>query len=143
MGHSRRGAGHLARLGTGLGAVTRKTVFLTATLLASIPASARPSHDQPIYKDPNAPIEQRVEDLLSRMTLEEKIAQITCIWNRKQEILTSADAFDPVTARQIFPAGIGQVARPSDLRGGGNPYEHPFRNVRETITLVNAIQHYA
>src|SRR5580700_10863117 len=135
MGHSRRGAGHLARLGTGLGAVTRKTVFLTATLLASIPASARTSHDQPIYKDPNAPVEQRVEDLLSRMTLEEKIAQITCIWNRKQEILTPAGDFAAAKAKQAFPAGIGQVARPSDLRGSGSPYVHPFRNVRDTITL--------
>ncbi|EED84431.1 hypothetical protein POSPLDRAFT_46915 [Postia placenta Mad-698-R] len=30
----------------------------------------------PIYKDPNAPIENRVNDLLPRMTLEEKIAQL-------------------------------------------------------------------
>jgi beta-glucosidase len=140
MGHSRRGAGHLARLGTGLSAVTRTTVL---TLLASIPAAARPSHDQPIYKDPNAPVEQRVEDLLSRMTLEEKIAQITCIWNRKQEILTPSGDFDAAKAKQVFPAGIGQVARPSDIRGSGSPYEHPFRNARETVTLVNAIQHYA
>ncbi|MDD5502807.1 MAG: glycoside hydrolase family 3 protein, partial [Candidatus Thermoplasmatota archaeon] len=32
--------------------------------------------DTPIYKDPNAPIEARVEDLLSRMTLEEKMEQM-------------------------------------------------------------------
>ena len=32
-----------------------------------------------IYKDPNAPIEARVKDLLSRMTLQEKIGQITQI----------------------------------------------------------------
>jgi beta-glucosidase len=88
-------------------------------------------------------VEQRVEDLLARMTLEEKIAQITCIWNRKQEFLTSAGEFDAAKAKRVFPAGIGQVARPSDLHGGGDPYDHPFRNVRETITLVNAIQHYA
>lgn len=30
-----------------------------------------------LYKDPNAPIEQRVADLLKRMTLEEKIAQMS------------------------------------------------------------------
>ena len=30
-----------------------------------------------LYKDPSAPVEKRVEDLLSRMTLEEKIYQVT------------------------------------------------------------------
>ncbi|MCX7599024.1 MAG: glycoside hydrolase family 3 C-terminal domain-containing protein [Armatimonadetes bacterium] len=30
----------------------------------------------PLYRDPRAPIEQRVEDLLARMTLEEKVAQL-------------------------------------------------------------------
>jgi hypothetical protein len=30
----------------------------------------------PIYKDPAAPLEKRADDLLSRMTLEEKIAQL-------------------------------------------------------------------
>src|ERR1700744_450405 len=114
-----------------------------AAFIASILFTAAAAAQQPVYKDPNAALEQRVEDLLSRMTLDEKIAQITSIWNRKQEILTPSGDFDPAKAKQIFPAGIGQVARPSDLRGSGNPYEHPFRNVRETITLVNAIQRYA
>lgn len=31
---------------------------------------------KPLYKDPNAPIENRVEDLLRRMTLEEKVLQL-------------------------------------------------------------------
>jgi beta-glucosidase len=129
MRYSRRAAGLAA--------------FFVTTVLTASAASARPHQDQPLYKDPNAPLERRVEDLLSRMTLEEKIAQITCIWNRKQEILTPAGDFDPAKAKQIFPAGIGQVARPSDLRGRGSPFDHPYRNARETVTLVNAIQHYA
>ena len=32
--------------------------------------------EKPLYKDKNAPIEQRVEDLLNRMTLEEKVRQM-------------------------------------------------------------------
>jgi beta-glucosidase len=130
MGHSRCGTAFTA-------------VLVGTTLLSALPVAARPTHDQPIYKDPKAPVEARVDDLLSRMTLEEKIAQITCIWNRKQEILTAAGDFDAAKAKQVFPAGIGQVARPSDIRGSGSPYDHPFRNARETVTLVNAIQHYA
>lgn len=30
----------------------------------------------PLYKDPNAKIEDRVNDLLGRMTIEEKVAQM-------------------------------------------------------------------
>jgi beta-glucosidase len=145
MGYSRCGVGPRARRGA---AALNRTLalLLTATTFSfsSTAALAAARHDTPVYKDPNAPLEQRVEDLLSRMTLEEKIAQITCIWDHKREILTAAGDFDPVKAKQVFPAGIGQVARPSDLRGSGDdPYEHPFRDARQTVALVNAIQHYA
>jgi beta-glucosidase len=123
------------------------TVVLIAAVTATVggitAAAARARKDVPVYKDPQAPLEQRVEDLLGRMTLEEKIAQITCIWNRKQEFLTPAGDFDAAKAHKVFPAGIGQVARPSDLRGSGNPYEQPYRDARQTVALVNAIQHYA
>lgn len=34
---------------------------------------------QPIYKDPAQPVEKRVADLLARMTLEEKLGQMTQI----------------------------------------------------------------
>lgn len=37
---------------------------------------AVPGADLPLYKDPKAPIEKRVDDLVSRMTLEEKAAQL-------------------------------------------------------------------
>lgn len=33
---------------------------------------------QPIYKQAKAPIEQRVQDLIGRMTLEEKAGQLLC-----------------------------------------------------------------
>ena len=130
MGNLRCGLGRPARQRTGLTDRTPATAaslaafLLATTLFSSLPATerpareppagaaARPAHDQPLYKNPNAPVEQRVEDLLARMTLEEKIAQITCIWNRKQEILTPAGDFDAARAKQVFPAGIGQVARP-------------------------------
>ena len=34
----------------------------------------------PIYKDPAQPLAARVDDLLARMTLEEKIAQMHAFW---------------------------------------------------------------
>ena len=48
-----------------------------AVLLAVAGAAAAKSPDAALYKSPAAPIEARVQDLLRRMTLEEKIAQLT------------------------------------------------------------------
>ncbi len=99
---------------------------------------------KPLYKDAKAPVEQRVEDLLSRMTLDEKIAQITAIWNRKAELLDPSGAFDPAKARARYPAGIGHFVRPNDLHGAGapSPDEKPFRDAKQTVALVNAVQRY-
>jgi beta-glucosidase len=117
----------------------RLGTFLALTAL-SLTATGRESL---LYKDPSAPVEQRVEDLLGRMTLDEKISQITTVWVRKQEIFTPGGDFDPARAHEVFPAGIGHMARPSDLRGPGSPFEQPYRDARQTVALVNAIQHYA
>ena len=38
------------------------------------------------YWNASLPVEQRVADLLARMTLEEKIAQIITLWDNKAEI---------------------------------------------------------
>ena len=35
----------------------------------------------PSYRDPNASIEDRVEHLLALMTLDEKLAQLSCLWS--------------------------------------------------------------
>lgn len=46
------------------------SLFLSTCLFLQV------AHAQ-VYKDPNAPVEQRVKDLLSRMTLEEKVGQMS------------------------------------------------------------------
>ncbi|HEY4369713.1 MAG TPA: glycoside hydrolase family 3 N-terminal domain-containing protein [Steroidobacteraceae bacterium] len=117
--------------------------FTTASCLLLVASGAQSAADKPVYKDPAAPVEQRVEDLLARMTLDEKMAQITAVWTTKDKILNSANAFDPARARAAFPAGIGHVTRPNDLRGSGSPLEKPFRDPRQTVELINAIQRYA
>jgi beta-glucosidase len=113
-----------------------------AIALASLAASAA---DTPLYKDPHAPIDARVNDLISRMTLQEKIAQISCIWQRKGDVEDAGGNFDPAKASRVFPYGIGQVARPSDRVPGeaNDPLQNVFRNVPQTVEFVNAIQHYS
>jgi beta-glucosidase len=58
------------------------------------------------YKDAQAPIAERVEDLLSRMTLEQKIAQLQCM-------ITAGS--DPARTLGAFTNGIGEVATFSSL----------------------------
>ncbi|MBX5462350.1 MAG: glycoside hydrolase family 3 C-terminal domain-containing protein [Steroidobacteraceae bacterium] len=128
-------------------AQSRKTasygLFAAAALVLTASTNAAESpRGEPLYRNPAAPVEQRVEDLLSRMTLEEKIAQITTVWTQKNDVLDARGNFDPAKARKLYPAGIGHFARPNDLRGLGNPVDHPFRDERQTVALVNAIQRY-
>ena len=51
-----------------------KATFRYAILFAA--AALLSSQQKPAYQDPSAPIERRVDDLISRMTLEEKVAQM-------------------------------------------------------------------
>ena len=50
--------------------------LLTIALMAITLNAMAGTKEQPIYKNPKASIEQRVNDLLSRMTLEEKVGQM-------------------------------------------------------------------
>jgi len=50
---------------------------------------------KPDYQNPALPTAKRVDDLLSRMTLEEKVAQMLCLWNAKKQITDSQGRFDP------------------------------------------------
>jgi beta-glucosidase len=71
------------------------------------------------------------------MTLEEKAAQMMCVWNEKSDKLVSARGdFDLRKARAAFANGygLGQVGRPSDAGGG--------RNARQQAELTNDIQRF-
>ena len=55
----------------------KKLTFISCLLLSGCLAGAMAANKkQPIYKDAKAPIEERVNDLVSRMTLEEKVQQL-------------------------------------------------------------------
>ena len=55
-----------------------KKAFLVSTaVLFSTICLAQKTADRPVYLDPNAPVEERVEDALSLMTLEEKVGMTT------------------------------------------------------------------
>ncbi|AXJ00735.1 beta-glucosidase [Cyclonatronum proteinivorum] len=72
-------------------------------LLMATPESLIAQQERPLYLDPNASVEDRVEDLLARMTLEEKIGQMSQL--DISQINTTglqADVFlDPEKARDM------------------------------------------
>jgi len=47
-------------------------ILLAALMLAAVPCEGK----TPVYKNPDAPVAKRVDDLLKRMTLEEKVGQM-------------------------------------------------------------------
>ena len=106
---------------------------------------------RPIYKDPAQPVERRVEDLLGRMTLDEKVAQMLSIWEHKGRIQTPDGSFSPDKASQAFPHGLGQIARPSDKRGvttsnagaAGAAAGAVNREAEDTANYVNAAQRWS
>jgi beta-glucosidase len=97
----------------------------------------------PLYKDATASVDARVNDLLAKMTLEEKIAQIMTVWDAKAEVFDAKGEFDAVKMSTKFPNGIGQFARPSDANGPASPRKVKGRDVRGTVRLVNALQKHA
>ncbi|MGB7133797.1 MAG: glycoside hydrolase family 3 protein, partial [Acidobacteriaceae bacterium] len=102
-------------------------------------SSALPSGRKtaPAYKNPGLPSARRTKDLLSRMTLEEKAAQMLCVWQEKtQKLVNEKGEFDLAKAKKAFRdrRGLGQVGRPSDAGGG--------RNARQMAELTNAIQKF-
>lgn len=57
-----------------IGNMTKKAIAVCLLIFGACLVSCS---DQPVYKDASAAVERRVEDLLSRMTLEEKVMQVT------------------------------------------------------------------
>ncbi|MEO1020031.1 MAG: beta-glucosidase, partial [Pseudomonadota bacterium] len=55
--------------------------------------------------------------LIAEMTLDEKLAQLSCIWINKGQILDSNGNFSPEKMAATYPHGVGCFARPQDTMG--------------------------
>ncbi|MGF6919045.1 glycoside hydrolase family 3 N-terminal domain-containing protein [Paraburkholderia sp. 40] len=72
-----------------------------------------------LYRNPAAAVEERVADLLARMTLDEKIAQLHAAWlklsadgNHKARSIDFAQSANQITVDEILQHGLGQITRP-------------------------------
>lgn len=83
------------------------------------------------YRDPARPLAERVDDLLGRMTMEEKLAQLQGAWVTS---LLQSDHFDEAAAARVLRNGIGQVTRIGASTG---------LDAAGSAALMNAIQRVA
>jgi len=88
------------------------------------------SAQQP-YQNASLPTEQRVDDLLSRMTLEEKVAQLQTVWQQRRTLEDKNLQFLPEKAKTLIPLGIGHIGRPSE-----------FKTPEQTAEFNNALQRW-
>jgi len=82
------------------------------------------AQDGPAYRDAKLPVEERIGDLIGRMTLEEKVAQMEGTWQNRgiqkdatQLFLDEKGAFLPERAGAVLKNGLGQMSRPSEQHG--------------------------
>lgn len=109
--------------------------ILIVAIVAPVGLTAKPH--RPVYKDPSRSIHDRVKDLLNRMTLEEKVAQMTSVWMQKpndnsavpKDQLPFGGEFSAEIAKKGIPHGIGHFARQREMR-----------NARRSAEYANAAQ---
>ena len=82
------------------------------------------------YRDPARPLQERVTDLLARMTIEEKVAQLGSVWSFS---IVGPGQLDRERAAEFVGRGIGQVTR---VAGATN------LTAPEVAALGNDIQRY-
>jgi beta-glucosidase len=83
----------------------------------------------PAYKNPKLAVSTRVSDLLSKMTIDEKVAQLMGLWRGGIDEFDDAFLKDPEKTREVFGKGANSI--------------HPtFNNVKDTVEIRNRIQKY-
>jgi beta-glucosidase len=116
-----------------------------AVLLAFLAASVA-QQTTPPYKNASLPVDERVKDLLGRMTLEEKVAQMESTWqNRDQDqpasafFMTADGKFDAAKAKAVLNSGLGEFSRPSEALAGAKKLPAPPAAMAE---LTNQVQKF-
>jgi beta-glucosidase len=99
----------------------------------------------PVYQDPKAPVPERVRDLLGKMTLEEKVAQLQSEWTLPSlgvqvPSVFEKDHVNEAVAKQMLANGLGTFAFLDEFLGmsAGGPREGAERrNLLQNWVLKN------
>ena len=118
--------------------LVRGVICALAVLLLLLPFSIPTTKSQigtPDYKNPSLSVDARVADLLKRMTVEEKVAQLVCLWGQRPQVQPQSDfstdrgALSVEKAQQVMKYGVGQIARQRERKGP-----------REGAAFANSVQ---
>jgi len=101
--------------------------FLLGLALACVTAMMGQNQAAPKYRDPNLSVDDRVADLLSRMTLEEKVHEIMGGGEEQMDVIDPTGTYNTESARAAF-------RRWSDPEFAFTP--------RNSAVLRNAVQRY-
>ena len=102
------------------------SLTISSAAFAQEKPAAQPA--SPRYKDASLPIEERVADLLPRMTLEEKVDQIATGWEERIEVIDPTGTYTSEQARKVIQSewGAEQKVTPRQmaiLRNGVQRYQ--------------------
>ena len=106
-----------------------KNTFLSLAFVISVSMAFAQSTKSLPYKDAKLTPEVRAKDLLSRMSLEDKIPQLIAVWDSKSTRFNAAFFADTAKVRSVLGKGVESV----------QPF---FCGIKETVESRNAIQKY-
>ncbi len=120
--------------------LNRRTFILSSAAAGALTAGNATAKSQLPYQDASRSPQERVSDLLGRMTLEEKLGQIMC-FAEARAMEDGKGFFDARKASQVFPDGIGHAASVG-FYSGRDP-DKPQRDPFAMATYINALQKWA
>lgn len=117
--------------------------FIALGLLLSAALAARATSEMPPYRDPRQPIEARIDDLLSRMTLKEKVGQLNlpCVYVSElgKDIpskLAACRRFAAGTYTQAIGPGCGFFTLANEILHDGPRQQAEYFNELQKIALT-------
>jgi len=113
--------------------------FLSFLIFSAAFSTCFGAPKKPPYKNPTLPIAIRVEDLLSRMTLEEKVAQTYCL---STEWFVKNNVIDTVKLAKALENGMGEMRdyfntdEPNTIRINNWIQQHLQRKTRLAVPVI-------
>ena len=119
------------------------TLSALAVVAGLIPAGAqKPKAEIPVYLDKTQPVEKRVDDLLGRLTLDEKVGQMNmpCVYVDEfgagiADKMSACRKFAQGTHLEGFSPGGGFFTLPNTILQQGTRQQAEFLNELQTIAL--------